>query len=140
MSVEDQIAAYLSSLPTPKQRDMQALHAMLLRLLPGERLWFLDGRDARGKVVSNPNIGYGSFAKPYADGRTQEFYRIGISGNATGISVYVMTLDDKTHLTRLYAPQLGKAKVTGYCIRFKALSDIDLDVLEDALRDGAAQG
>ena len=34
--------------------------------------------------------------------------------------------------------KLGKASVTGYCIRFKALKDINIDTLEAAIRDGLA--
>ena len=75
----------------------------------------------------------------YADGRTREFYQIGLSGNTAGISIYVMGLDDKTYLARTYGRKLGRASVTGYCIRFTALRNIDVAVLEAALRDGIAK-
>jgi hypothetical protein len=32
--------------------------------------------------------------------------------------------------------KLGKASVTGYCIKFKALKDIDIATLEAAMRGG----
>ena len=35
--------------------------------------------------------------------------------------------------------KLGKASVTGYCIKFSTLRNIDLAVLEAAIRDGIAQ-
>ena len=101
-------------------------------------MWFSDGTDESGKVVTNPNIGYGVRTITYADGSTREFYRIGLSANATGISVYVLGLDDKSHLARTYGGSIGKAKVTGYCIRFARLSVIDEDVLQSAIRDGMA--
>ena len=62
----------------------------MLKLMPKARLWFLDGKDEKGKEVSNPNIGYGVRTIQYADGKTKEFYQIGVSGNTTGISVYIM--------------------------------------------------
>ena len=34
--------------------------------------------------------------------------------------------------------KIGKANVTGYCIRFKTLKDINLDILEAAIRYGVA--
>ena len=71
--------------------------------------------------------------------RTREFYQIGISANTTGISVYIMGLDDKTYLAETYGSDLGKASVTAYCIKFSALRNINLDVLEAAVRDGMAQ-
>ena len=93
----------------------------------------LDGRDEKGKTVSNPNIGYGSQTTKYADGKTKEFYQIGISANTTGISVFVMGLNDKKYLTRAFGQKLGKASVTGYCIKFKRLADIKSTLLKSRL-------
>jgi hypothetical protein len=118
---------------------MEELHRSVQRLMPGARLWFLSGKDETGKTVSNPNIGYGVRTTTYADGRTKEFYQIGVSANTTGISVYILGLPDKTYLARTYGSELGKARVTGYLIRFKTLDDIDADVLEAAIRDGIEQ-
>jgi hypothetical protein len=136
MNIDDQIEAYLESLPQPKRDDMRALHRRILEIAPGCRTWFLDGRNEEGKIVSNPNIGYGFQAIRYADRTRRDFYRIGLSANTTGISVYVMGLDDKTYLATAYGARLGKAKVTGYCIRFKRLADVDMNVLEEAIRFG----
>ena len=133
-----EIAAYIAAQPEAKRRDMQVLHDMILATMPGCRLWFLDGKDDTGKTVSNPNIGYGRHTLAYADGKTRAFYKIGLSANTSGISVYIMGLDDKTHLARTYGPRLGKASVTGYCVKFKALKDIDIDVLRAAIRDEVA--
>ncbi len=99
----------------------------------------LDGRDSTGKVVSNPNIGYGAYTIQYADGKTREFYRIGLSANTTGISVYIMGITDKNYLAQTYGKSIGKASVTGYCIKFKALKDIDVEVLGAAMRFGLEQ-
>lgn len=139
MNVHAQVSDYLAAQPERKRRDMQALHSMMLRVMPDARLWFLDGKDEGGRVVSNPNIGYGLRTIAYADGRTREFYQIGLSANTGGISVYIMGLDDKTYLAETYGGELGKASVTGYCIKFSALRNIDLDVLEAAIRDGIAR-
>ena len=136
MSVQDQIKQYLASQPEPKRNDMQALHRLILQVLPGCKLWFLDGKNSENKTVSNPNIGYGSYTIKYADGKTREFYQIGLSANTTGISVYILGITDKTYLANTYGKKLGKASVTGYCIKFKALKDINTDVLEAAIRYG----
>lgn len=139
MSVQTQIDEYLASQPERKRADMRTLHGMMSRVMPDCRLWFLDGRDENGRTVSNPNIGYGSLTMTYADGRSREFYQIGLSATTSGISVYVMGLDDKAYLAETYGARLGKASVTGYCIRFRTLRDIDLAVLEAAIRDGVAR-
>ena len=136
MALVDQVNRYLDSIPEPKQTDMRRLHGVILEMNPGCKLWFLDGKDGSGKVVSNPNIGYGSLNKKYADGAIKAFYQAGISANSTGISVYIMGMDDKKYLQAKYAHAIGKASITGYCIKFKALKDIDLDVLKGAIQDG----
>ncbi|ESU29055.1 hypothetical protein FLJC2902T_10920 [Flavobacterium limnosediminis JC2902] len=136
MNVEEQIETYITSQPEPKRSDMQALHCLILEVKPGCKLWFLDGKDDKGKTVSNPNIGYGLHTIHYADGTTREFYQIGISANKTGISVYILGIDDKTCLSKAYGEKIGKASVTGYCIKFKTLKDINLEILEAAIRYG----
>ena len=95
MDVPEQVEAYLASQPEPKQADLRRLHAHILAEYPGCRLWFTDGTNADGKVVANPNIGYGACTITYADGSSREFYRIGLSASTAGISVYVLGLDDK---------------------------------------------
>lgn len=136
VSVKEQIANYIASQPEPKRSDMQELHRVLLQVSPEFKLQFLDGKNSEGKIVSNPNIGYGSYTMKYADGTTREFYQVGISANTTGISVYILGIDDKTYLAETYGKTLGKASVTGYCIKFKKLKDINLPVLEAAIRYG----
>lgn len=136
MNIQAQIEEYLGSQSDTKKSDMQTLHHLILGINPTGKLWFLDGKNSEQKVVSNPNIGYGLYTIKYADGKTREFYQIGLSANKTGISVYIMGINDKTYLAKTYAEQLGKANVTGYCIKFKTLQDINLEVLEDAIRFG----
>ena len=136
MTIEEQIKDYIDSQPEPKRSDIQALHRLILQVLPEGKLWFTDGKNSDGKVVANPNIGYGTYTITYADGTTREFYRIGLSANKTGISVYVLGLKDKTYLAKTFGPTLGKASVTGYCIKFKALKDINGEVLQAAIRFG----
>jgi hypothetical protein len=135
MNIQEQINEYIASQSVAKRSDIQALHTLVLGVSPKCKLWFLDGKNSEGKVVSNPNIGYGSYTMHYADGSTREFYQIGLSANTTGISVYIMGIDDKTYLAQTYGEKLGKVSVTGYCIKFKALKDINIDVLEAAIRD-----
>ena len=136
MNIKEQINTYLKSLPEQKRIDMQALHNLMLQIKPACKLWFLDGKDESGKTVSNPSIGYGFQHLKYADGKTREFYQLGISANTTGITVYIMGIDDKNYLVQTYGKKLGKATVTSYCIKLKTLKDINLNVLEDAIRFG----
>ena len=136
MNLQKQIKEYIATQPEPKRSEMQQLHYIILALMPSCKLWFLDGKDEKGKTVSNPNIGYGSQTIKYANKKTKEFYQIGISANTTGISVYIMGVNDKKYLTQTFGRELGKASVTGYCIKFKTLTDIKIDVLKAAIQYG----
>ena len=136
MNVQEQIDEYIVSHPEPKRGELQELHRRVLEMMPGCKLWFVDGKNDEGKVVSNPSIGYGSRPHKYADGVIREFYQIGLSANRSGISVYILGFDDKKYLSETYAETLGKATVTGYCIRFRTLKDINIEVLEAAIRSG----
>jgi len=136
MKVEDQIREYVSGQPEAKHCDIEALHRTILQISPACKLWFLDGKNDEGKIVSNPNIGYGRLTMKYTDGSTRAFYRIGLSANKTGISIYIMGIEDKKYLAETFGKDLGKASVTGYCIRFKALKDINPEVLAAAIRFG----
>ena len=136
MNIQEQITAYITSQPEPKRSDMQALHQRILQTLPGSKLWFDNGKNSENKTVSNPNIGYGSYTIKYADGKTRDFFQIGLSANTTGISVYILGIKDKTYLPQTYGKEIGKASVTGYCIKFKKLKDININILEAAIRYG----
>lgn len=139
MTTEKQISNYLDSVPEPRQSDMRKLHRIILEMNPGCRLRFVDGKDESGKVVSNPSIGYGSLHKQYANGTSREIFQVGISANSAGLSVYIMGIDDRKYLQKKYGDSIGKATVTGYCIKFKALEDVDLDTLKELIEDGIEQ-
>jgi len=139
MNTREQIQEYLGAQPEPKRSDMQELHRVILGRMPKCKLWFLDGTDDKGRTVSNPNIGYGLQTIKYADGRAREFYQIGMSANTTGISVYIIGMKDKKYLAQTYGRELGKASVTGYCIKFKTLKDISIEILQAAIRYGIEQ-
>ena len=136
MTIQEQIKNYIASQSETKCNDMMELHRIILQIKPDSKLWFLDGKNSENKVVSNPNIGYGHYTINYADGKTKEFYQIGLSANTTGISIYIMGIEDKTYLSKTYVDKIGKASVTGYCIKFKTLKDINCEVLEAAIKFG----
>ena len=134
MEIQNQIDEYINSQPEPKRGEMHELQSLILKIMPACKLWFLDGRNSENKIVSNPNIGYGIYNIKYADGTSKEFYQIGLSSNTTGISVYIMGLKDKNYLAKTYGNNIGKASLSGYCIKFKTLKDIKIDIIEAAIK------
>ncbi len=136
MDVETEIEEYISSLDERKQSEIRVLHQLILNLNTSCKLWFLNGKNSENKVVSNPNIGYGIYTINYADSSSRPFYQIGLSANKTGISVYILGIEDKTFLSSNFGSTIGKASITGYCIKFKTIKDINLEVFEAAIKYG----
>lgn len=136
MNKEEQVINHFAGLPQSKIDELIILHRLITQILPNAKLWFIDGKDENGNIVANLQIGYGNMTIKYANGKTKDFFQIGISPNTKGISVYIMGIDDKMYLPKTYGKSIGKAKVTGYCIKFGSLNEINIDVLETAIRDG----
>ncbi len=136
MTIQEQIKAYITSQPDLKRSELETLHQTIMQINPACKLWFLDGKNSEGKIVSNPNIGYGEQIMQTTDGKSRPFYKVGLSANTTGISVYIMGIDDKTYLAKTFGSSLGKASVTGYCIKFKKLKDVHLETLKAAIQFG----
>ena len=134
--VKEQIASHLRSLPETKQLELRTLHELIVQLRPSCKLWFETGIDESGKVVANPTIGYGEQTLTYANGDSRPFFQIGICSTSTGISIYIIGLKDKNTLKDKFGTTIGKATLTGYCIKFKKLSDVNVEVLKEAIAFG----
>lgn len=90
---------------------------------------FHDGMNEQGKQVTNPTYGYGSFEQTYANGDKKTHFQIGVAATQKGISLYLLGIRGKLDL-QAACSDLGKAKVTGYCISFKKLEDVNLELLK----------
>ncbi|MEN9987198.1 MAG: hypothetical protein RLZZ585_237 [Bacteroidota bacterium] len=136
METAGQIQQFIIQQEIAKQPDLLALHELMRSILPAGKLWMEDGKNEEGKVVTNPTIGYGQQIMLLAKGKSREMFQIGISANTSGISIYLIGIRNKLDLAQQFGLKLGKAKVSGYCIKFKQLSDLNLAVLEEAIRLG----
>jgi hypothetical protein len=138
LNTEEQIQGYIDCLEPNKKEGLLNLHLFIKALIPHARLWFLDGKDANGKVVANPNIGYGNLQLKYKDGSSKPFYQVGIAAHSLGYSIYLMGLPDKHYLASTYATKIGNASISSYCIKFKSLKEVDEAVLKQAILDALA--
>lgn len=136
MSITELIEAEISSQPESKSNEMKELHELILQIMPKCKLWFDNGKNNEGKTINNPTIGYGLYTIHYANGKTRDFFRIGMSANTTGISIYIMGIKNKSALKENFGNTIGKASITGYCIKFKTIKNINLEVLKDAILFG----
>ncbi|MBP6460694.1 MAG: DUF1801 domain-containing protein [Crocinitomicaceae bacterium] len=133
------ITAHIASLTESKSSELLVLYQHISALFKNDQLWFDDGKNSAGKVVTNPTIGFGNLQLETVKGKTKDVFQVGLSAHSTGISVYIIGLKDKTLLNQFIGNKLGKAKITGYCINFKSLKDIDLEVLISAIQFGISQ-
>ncbi len=135
MKIEEQIDHHLNALPKEKGEELRLLFDFIRNEIPKAQLHFFDGKNAEGKVVANPTIGFGNCRLHYADGRHQDTFRLGISANSTGLSIHILGLKDKNFLNDFLGTRLGKAKITGYAIRFGKMKDVDERVLRELVRE-----
>jgi hypothetical protein len=77
-------------------------------------------------------IGYGVYKYAYTSGRKGEAHTLGFYPRKGKITIYLM--DGTKRYSELLA-KLGSHTITGYCIYFKRLGDIDQSVLEQILRE-----
>jgi hypothetical protein len=105
MQIQEQIKDYFTLQPDTKRSDLEALHKRILKLFPKGKLWFLDGKDHKGKIVANPNIGYGLFTIKYADGKTKEFIKLVSAPTRQGFQFISWALTIKTIYQRLMQKQ-----------------------------------
>jgi len=134
--VEKHIESHFELLEASRSKEFQDLHHLILSLNPACKLWFDNGINSEGKVVTNPTIGYGIQTLHYAKGETKEFFQIGICATSTGISIYLIGLKDKNILKETFGNTLGKSTITGYCVKFKRLSDLNLEIVKTLIQFG----
>jgi len=131
-----EINHYLNSIDDGKKEDILLLHQFIQDCLTVTELSFHSGLNEEQKIVSNPIIGYGSYQHRFAKGKIAPMFQIGLTANTNGISIHIMGIRQKLDLPNLISPQIGKANVSSYCIQFKRVQDINLDVLKTAIVKG----
>ncbi len=121
-------ADFIASVEPERKREEAKLLDALFRRVTGEepRMW--------GPSI----IGYGSYRTTYASGRKVHWLRTGFSPRKAKHSLYLMGgyCEEATGQRRdeLLA-RLGKYKTGKSCLYVNKLADVDMDVLEELLRN-----
>ena len=130
---------YLESLPAETGADMTALHERIRAALPGHGCCVWAGVFWGGSEQTI--IGYGDMSYVRSDKKRVEWFLVGLARQKSYYSVYVNAVEGRRYLTEAYAGRLGKAKVGKSSISFRALADVDLDVLSELIeRAGELSG
>lgn len=114
---------YIAMIPEPRRAEMEQLHELIQKTVPNLEPHILSGM-----------IGYGTYHYQYASGREGDWSLIAIANQKNYISVYVCCTDNGTYLADQYRDKLPKASIGKSCIRFKKLSDIDLEILNEIIK------
>ena len=120
-------AEYIDMLEEPRKSDIRELDAMIRKNAPN-----LEPHIASGMLA------YGHYHyKGKSKGTEGEWFHIGLASNKNYISLYVMAADRDGYLAESYKDKLPKANIGRSCVRFKRLSDIDPNVLNELISTGA---
>ena len=122
-------AAFISAQPAERQDDLRALDALIRREAPA-----LDPAEHAGMM------GYGRFHYRYASGREGDAVKIGVAINKNGLSLHLLAANSKGYVAEQFASRLPKANVGKSCVRFRSLSDLDLEAVAELVRATASSG
>ena len=112
---------YLASLDEQTAADSETLIEMMQRI------------SGRSPALWNAGtIGFGTYHYEYDSGREGDGHTIGFYPRKGKITVYLM--DGTARHSDLLA-KLGKHSTTGYCVYIRRLSDVELPVLEQLVRE-----
>ena len=81
-------------------------------------------------------VGFGSYHYKYASGREGDSPRVGFSPRKQNLAVYIMP--GFADFGELLA-KLGKHRTGKSCLYLNKLDDVDVDVLEEILRESVAE-
>jgi hypothetical protein len=118
--LKDKVKDYIASLDEQTAQDTQVLLEMMQRISKQEpKLWNVG------------TIGFDTYHYKYESGREGDALVIGFYPRKSKITIYLM--DGTARYAALLA-KLGKHTTTGYCLYIKRLSDIELPVLEQIIK------
>lgn len=120
---------YLTELEEPRRTEIRTLHELIRRAAP-----------ELAPIMTSGMLGYGEFHYKYASGREGDTALIALASQKRYISLYVLCNSDGAYLAESYQDRLPNADIGKSCIRFKRVSDVDLGIIEDLVREAAKLG
>jgi len=104
-----------------KKADCLVLKSMMSRIT-----------DSPFKMWGASIVGFGTYHYKYDSGREGDFMKVGFSPRAQNVTVYIIAGFDRYEALM---SKLGKHKTGKSCLYIKKLDDIDLDVLEELVKE-----
>jgi len=114
--------AWLAALDDVRRPQLEELDSRIRKLVPGLR-----------RYVDRGFLSYGRYSYRARSGRTGDWMCLALASNKQYISLYAGPIGLESFVSRLPKANLGRG-----CLRFKRLSDVDLDVIDEVIRASAA--
>lgn len=117
------IKEYFDALPDDRREIMEFLNNFIMRNAPGLKPNFL---------YNMP--GYGSFEYKNNKKEILNWPTIAIASQKNYISLYICAVNKDGYIAEQYKNDLGKVSVGKSCIRFKKISDLNLEALKKVIK------
>ncbi len=121
VSVDD----FVDSIQNEGQREDSKTILKLMRKISGEK----------GKMWGSAIVGFVDIQLKYASGRDLEWFRFGFSPRKQALTIYGILSMNKE--IPVLVKKLGKYKTGKGCLYIKKLTDIDMSVLEELIRNAS---
>jgi len=117
------VKEYLEAVPPERRGAMEFLHALIQKTAPTLKAHFAYNM-----------LGYGSF--PYKNYKKEdiEWPVISLANQKNYISLYVCAVENGKYIAETHKKELGKVSVGKSCIRFKNVSDLNLETLKKVIK------
>ncbi|HIA92266.1 TPA: DUF1801 domain-containing protein [Candidatus Saccharibacteria bacterium] len=122
----ESVETYLDLVPAERKEIVEFLHQFIQKVAPQLKPHFAYNM-----------LGYGSFDYLNYKKEQIKWPVVSLANQKSYVSVYVCAHDGGTYLAEKYKKQLGKVNVGKSCIRIKKLEDINLDVLEQVIKEAS---
>jgi hypothetical protein len=114
---------YISKIDEPRKSEIKQLHDLIRKWVPRLEPFMISGM-----------IGYGKYHYKYKSGREGDWCTIALASQKNYISVYVCIMDGEEYIAEKYKAKLPKASIGKSCIRFKKISEINLEILKEIIQ------
>lgn len=117
------VKQYMDSMSEDRREIVETIHQLIQKTAPSLKPHFAYNM-----------LGYGSF--PYKNYKKEnvEWPVISVANQKQYVSLYVCAVVDGKYVAESHAKELGKVSVGKSCIRFKKLSDLNLDGLKKVIK------
>ncbi|MBI2688417.1 MAG: DUF1801 domain-containing protein [Acidobacteria bacterium] len=112
-------AEYIRALEEPRKTEVASLDALIRKTAPKLK-----------PAIQSGILVYGPFRYRYATGREGDTAKLAVASNKSYISLYVNCLAEGGYMAESFKEALPKASIGKACVRFKRLSDLDLEALK----------